>query len=132
MSFFAHDSLYLEMRPRPANQVVHLELHSTEGRCASSFYEQLFGWERRRIDTPSGAYESVELGARLGGGIVDCPAERSMWLPYVQVEDVRSATDRAGELGARVLLSPREGPVGWRSVIGTREGAEIALWQPKR
>lgn len=41
-------------------------------------------------------------------------------------------TDRARRLGASVLLEPREGPAGWRSVLATREGGEIALWQPKR
>jgi predicted enzyme related to lactoylglutathione lyase len=30
-----------------------------------------------------------------------------------------------------VLLEPREGPAGWRSVIATPEGGEIALWQQK-
>jgi hypothetical protein len=30
-----------------------------------------------------------------------------------------------------VLLAPREGPAGWRSVIATPEGGEIALWQQK-
>jgi predicted enzyme related to lactoylglutathione lyase len=29
-------------------------------------------------------------------------------------------------------LSPREGPAGWRSVVATPAGGEIALWQPKR
>jgi predicted enzyme related to lactoylglutathione lyase len=30
-----------------------------------------------------------------------------------------------------VVLEPREGPAGWRSVIAAPAGAEIALWQPK-
>jgi predicted enzyme related to lactoylglutathione lyase len=30
-----------------------------------------------------------------------------------------------------VLLAPREGPTGWRSVVATPEGGEIAFWQPK-
>jgi predicted enzyme related to lactoylglutathione lyase len=29
-------------------------------------------------------------------------------------------------------LGPREGPLGWRSVVSTPEGGEIAFWQPKR
>jgi predicted enzyme related to lactoylglutathione lyase len=54
-----------------------------------------------------------------------------VWLPYVEVERVDEVTDRAGRLGARVLLEPREGPAGWRSVVATPEGGEIAFWQPK-
>jgi hypothetical protein len=30
------------------------------------------------------------------------------------------------------MLSPREGPAGWRSVVSTPAAGEIALWQPKR
>jgi predicted enzyme related to lactoylglutathione lyase len=37
----------------------------------------------------------------------------------------------ADRLGARVLLAPREGPSGWRAVLATPQGGEIALWQPK-
>jgi uncharacterized protein len=117
---------------RAPNTVVHLELHSVDQSDAGLFYERLFGWRRRAIESGGRSYESIELGVELGGGIVDCPAERSLWLPYVQVPDVHDSTARADSLGARVLLGPREGPGGWRSVIGTREGAEIALWQPKR
>jgi hypothetical protein len=40
-------------------------------------------------------------------------------------------TEHARGLGASVLLEPREGPAGWRSVVATRGGGEIALWQPK-
>ena len=32
---------------------------------------------------------------------------------------------------ASVLLEPREGPAGWRSILAAPAGAEIALWQPK-
>ena len=31
-----------------------------------------------------------------------------------------------------VMLGPREGPAGWRSVVTTPAGGEIALWQAKR
>ena len=34
-------------------------------------------------------------------------------------------------LGARVLLEPREGPTGWRSVVATPAGGELALWRGK-
>ena len=63
---------------------------------------------------------------------MECPTPRPMWLPYVEVDCIREATDRARLVGASILLGPREGPAGWRSVIGTDEGGEIAFWQPKR
>jgi hypothetical protein len=30
------------------------------------------------------------------------------------------------------LLEPREGPVGWRSVVSAPAGGELGFWQPKR
>ena len=56
---------------------------------------------------------------------------RPTWMPYVEVDDVFALTARARELGASVLLEPREGPAGWRSVVADRASGEIALWQPK-
>jgi predicted enzyme related to lactoylglutathione lyase len=55
-----------------------------------------------------------------------------VWLPYVEVDRIEEMTERARALGASVLLAPREGPAGWRSVISTPAGGEIALWRPKR
>jgi predicted enzyme related to lactoylglutathione lyase len=50
----------------------------------------------------------------------------------VEVPDIGAATARAARLGARVLLEPREGPAGWRSVVSVPAGAQLAFWQPKR
>jgi predicted enzyme related to lactoylglutathione lyase len=48
------------------------------------------------------------------------------------VAEIAEATDRARGLGAAVLLEAHEGPAGWRSVVATPAGGEIAFWQPKR
>jgi predicted enzyme related to lactoylglutathione lyase len=58
--------------------------------------------------------------------------QRPLWLPYVEVDRVDEQTEHARQLGARVLLEPREGPAGWRSVVSTPEAGQIAFWQPKR
>src|SRR5204862_6214980 len=71
-------------------------------------------------------------GRRLDGGIVECQTARALWLPYVQVDEIAAATRRARRSGAAVLLEPREGPAGWRSVVATSAGGEVALWQPER
>ena len=45
---------------------------------------------------------------------------------------IDDATEHARRLGAAVLLEPREGPSGWRSVVSSPVAGEVALWQPKR
>ena len=118
--------------PDPLKPVVHLELHTPNADGARAVYAELCGWRPAEIDTKAGSYLALDLGRGVGGGVVECTTERSLWLPYVEVERVDRATDRAETLGARVLLDPREGPAGWRSVVVTPAGGELAFWQPKR
>jgi hypothetical protein len=115
------------MRP-----VVHLELHTGDLAAARALYAELCGWAPRRLETASGAYESLAMGRSLGGGIVECAARRPIWLPYVEVDDLDAATERARALGSTVLLEPREGPAGRRSVVASPSGGELAFWQPGR
>ena len=119
------------MTPPRSNPVVHLELHTGDLPQARVLYAELCGWRPEWIETQAGAYLSLEVGDVLGGGIVDCGCRRPLWLPYVEVDEIVEATDRARKLGACVLLEPREGPAGWRSVVATPAGGEIAFWQPK-
>jgi predicted enzyme related to lactoylglutathione lyase len=112
-------------------RVVHLELHTRDLAQAQSFYADLVGWRAERVETGSGSYLALDLGTDVGGGIVQCGTPRSLWLPYVAVDEIHHATARARELGASVLLGPREGPAGWRSVVSTPDAGEIAFWQQK-
>jgi len=110
---------------------VHLELHTGDLARASAFYSRLLRWRLERIQAGSGSYHALDLGGGLGGGIVECGIRRPLWLPYVDVDNVEEFTERACQLGAWVLLEPREGPAGWRSVVATTDGGEIAFWQAK-
>ena len=117
--------------PAPSTPVVHLELHTGDLPGAREFYAGLCGWPSERIQAGDGCYVALDLGG-LGGGMVECGTPRPLWLPYVEVPEIAGATDRARRLGASVILDPREGPAGWRSVVSTPAGGEIAFWQQKR
>ncbi len=117
---------------RPRHPVVHLELHTGDMAAACAYYGELCGWKADRIATCAGPYRSLDPGGELSGGVVECEVKRPLWLPYIEVSEIADTTARAAELGANVLLSPREGPAGWRSVVSDPAGGEIALWQPKR
>jgi predicted enzyme related to lactoylglutathione lyase len=112
--------------------VVHLELHTGDLAGARDFYAGLCGWRQEQVEIASNSYQTLELSDALGGGIVECSVKRPIWLPYVQVPEVQCATEQAQQCGASVLLDPREGPAGWRSVVSTPAGGELAFWQPKR
>ena len=112
--------------------MVHLELHTGDLPAACAFYARLLSWRPELVAAGGRSYLALGVGDRVGGGVVECETVRPLWLPYVQVEDVAGATERARRLGARVTLAPREGPAGWRSAIEAPAGGELALWQPKR
>jgi len=113
-------------------RVAHLELQTTDAARARAFLTDSFGWRAETVRVGPRSYLALELGDRIAGGIVERDVERPLWLPYVEVDDIAEATRRAHRLGASVVLPPREGPVGWRSVLLVPAGGEIALWQPKR
>ena len=52
-----------------------------------------------------------------------------VWIPYVEVDDVDAATDRAVSLGATTVLAPRAGPHGRRSVVRSAGAGDLAFWQ---
>lgn len=121
-----------DMDPDALNSVIHLELHTGDLQGAVAFYAQLLGWRPETIHAGAGSYLALGMGDRVGGGVVQCPAaHRPLWLPYVEVPDIDRTTERARNLGGEVMLDPREGPEGWRSVVSTPGGAEVAFWQAK-
>jgi uncharacterized protein len=115
----------------PPNPVVHLELHTGDQSSARAFYGGLCGWRSQRLEAEGRSYLAVELGERFGGGIVECETQRPLWLPYIAVAEIHAATAAARRCGAAVLLEPREGPAGWRSVVSTPAAGEVAFWQGK-
>jgi uncharacterized protein len=117
------------VRPRP---VVHLELHTPDRAAAGVFYARLLAWRPELIEARCGSYLALGLGGDVDGGIVECGTRRPLWLPYVEVDEIDERTEHARQLGARVLVEPREGLAGWRSVVSEPGAGEIALWQPKR
>jgi hypothetical protein len=56
---------------------------------------------------------ALDLGSSLGGGIVECGTRRPVWLPYVEVDLIDDATERAHRPGAAVpQFAPQTGVGG--------------------
>ena len=114
------------------SRVVHLELHTGDLPGASAFYSRAAalatGADRRRVRLLPRARAGRRVRRRHRR--VRDPAPGVAALRRGR-PDRRRSTERAGRLGASVLLEPREGPAGWRSVVATPAGGEIAFWQPK-
>jgi predicted enzyme related to lactoylglutathione lyase len=119
------------------NPFVHAELATTNVRKAKAFYEKMFKWKLNATKSavPGVGYTMIDPGKvadGTGGGIMaQCqPDAPSAWMPYVQVDDIQTATKKAKKLGAIVCKDVTEVPgMGWLSIIRDPTGAMIGLWE---
>ena len=118
-----------------ANPFVHVELGTTDIDKAKSFYQSMFDW--RLDDVEMGGdmtYTLIHVGEGTGGGMMKqmMPNAPSAWMAYVQVDDIRAATDKARSLGATILRDVMQVmDEGFLSIIRDPTGAALGLWQPK-
>lgn len=117
------------------NPFVHVELATTDVAKAKDFYGKLFSWKMEDMPMPEGAtYTIINVGEGTGGGLMKNPMSGapSMWMAYVNVDDVKAATKKAQSLGAKVMKDITEvKDMGWFSIITDPTGAMLGLWQGK-
>jgi hypothetical protein len=112
-----------------ATPFVWFDLRTSNDTAARDFYAGLLDWE---------IGEAAEGGPAMIGGAGgpwgsisrDGGAGTAHWMPYVQVDDLDAATERAQTLGATVLQARTAGPAGHFTTIADPTGATIALWEP--
>jgi uncharacterized protein len=118
-----------------ANPFVHIELGTTDIENAKAFYHSLFDWRLNDVEMGGGAtYTLIDVGEGTGGGMMKqmMPGSPSAWLPYVQVDDIRAATDKAKSLGATVIRDVMAVmDEGFLSIIRDPTSAMLGLWQQK-
>lgn len=117
-----------------ANPFVHVEINTTDVAKAKAFYGKLFDWKMQDMPMENGTYTLIEVGEGTGGGMMKqlIPGAPSAWLAYVQVDDIKTATKKASELGANVMKECMEvKDMGWLSIITDPTGAMLGLWQTK-
>ena len=117
------------------NPFVHVELQTRDLPNAKDFYARLFDWKLQDLPMQGGSYTMIEVGDGTGGGMIASPDPDAppSWVAYVGVDDVRTMTEKARQLGATICLDVTEvGEFGWMSVFTDPTGATLALWQPKQ
>ncbi len=115
------------------NPFVHVELNTTDVDQAKTFYGELFAWELEDVKMgPSGTYTMIKTGKGTGGGMLKhpMPGAPTIWIAYVEVEDVAVATEKAKSLGAKIVRDVTEVPgAGWMSIITDPTGGTLGLWK---
>lgn len=105
------------------------ELMSTDPKASIAFYGALFGWTVDEVDMgPIGKYNLIKLGEKLVGGMMPAPpGAPSHWIPYVNVESVDAAADKAASMGAQVLVPPTDIPnTGRFAIVRDPQGGVLA------
>jgi hypothetical protein len=114
-----------------ANPFVHVELNTTDVDKAKAFYGKLFEWTLEDIPMAEGTYTLIKVEKGTGGGMMKqlIPGAPSMWLPYVEVQDISAATKKAQSLGAKIMKDVTQVmDMGWLSILVDPTGAMLGLW----
>lgn len=116
-----------------SNQIMWLEIASTDVPASAKFYGDLFGWPivtDEKMNYTMTAFEEPQTGAGFSPVDPERGTTEGSVLVYVDVEDVDATIARAKELGAPVLMDKFEIPtVGWMAVFGDPGGNRIAAMQ---
>ena len=111
--------------------VMQFQIMAKDPDRAAEFYTALFGWA---VDADNSlGYRMLDTGSELGikGGIWPAPPEgHSMVSLYIEVGDVAEYVQRAGSLGASVIIPPQNLPDGDQmAVILDPEGIPVGLFR---
>jgi uncharacterized protein len=119
------------------NTVCWADLSTPDPERASKFYSGLFGWELTKDAKDSSGYTHIKNGENFIGGIP--PAEHRdrnvppHWLLYFQVGNAQAATQKATQLGGKVLMPVMTmEKVGTWSIVADPQGAVFALFKSAR
>ena len=116
------------------NPFVHIELMSTDVKKAKAFFGKLFDWKLEDMPMPDMTYTMIRVGDGTGGGMLTNPIPNapSMWVPYVLVDNLQAASDKASQLGGQIMKGPIEVPgAGSFVIITDPTGGMLGLWQQK-
>jgi predicted enzyme related to lactoylglutathione lyase len=113
------------------NPFAHIELNTDDVAKAKKFYKSLFAW---KLGAMGPDYTMVDVGKGTGGGMQKkpMPDAPTMWLPYVQVDDVKKTVAKAVKLGATAQVEFMDiGEMGAIGVFTDPSGATIGVWAVK-
>ena len=110
-----------------------VDLGVTGPKGAVGFYGQLFGWEGQDMGEQAGHYHLMTKGGKQVAGIG--PAQDPgppHWAMYINVDDVKVASDRAEAAGGKVVVAPMDVmTAGTMAVFRDTTGAAVSAWQPR-
>lgn len=111
-----------------------VELATSDGSAAKSFYTNLFGWTANEIPIGEGSvYVMLQKSGKDVGALYENKNVPPNWLSYVAVASADETGEKAKSLGATIVATPFDVfDVGRMAVITDPQGATFALWQARK
>jgi predicted enzyme related to lactoylglutathione lyase len=125
--------------------VVHFEIPADQPERAAKFYQELFGWEITRWESPADQREGFEywtvrtvptgpdgmpLRPGVNGGLMRRMYPGQAPVNYIVVDSVDEYLRRAQGLGAKVMMEKTPVPsMGWFAQLTDPEGNVFAIWE---
>ena len=122
-----------KLEGRPGSFCWH-ELMTGDTKKATDFYSALFGWKANFMNMGAMDYTTWMQGTEAVGGMMAITREMGPvppnWLPYIAVGDCDGSVKRARDMGATVIVPPRDVPaVGRFATLMDPSGAAISIIQ---
>ncbi len=111
--------------------VRQFQILSHDPAACAEFYGGLFGWTVN--DANALGYRQISTGPQgIAGGIWLAPKEATPFVQlFVEVDDVHGVVDRAGRLGAKVIVPPQALPDGDEmAILADPEGIPFGILRP--
>ena len=112
------------------NPICHLEIPADQAEPLVSFYGELFAWKFQKLDGPMDYYIAAHDEGDAGPAIMARQHPQQTPIFYVAVDSIDAALDKAGKLGATVLVPKSPVPaMGWFAVLMDPQKNQFGLWQ---
>jgi len=122
---------------KDAGQFCWLDLAATDAEKAKAFYGNLFGWTSCEQPANGGSFTRLRHWGQDVGSLYQLKSALlahgipSHWTPYVRVDDVETAVQRAIAFGGVVIAEPFSvSDVAQIALIEDSVGALVGLWEP--
>jgi uncharacterized protein len=110
-----------------------IELDTTDGDAARSFYGQLFEWTVADTGTveETGGYQMFQSdGKSVAGLMAQADLPYNVWATYISVDDADEAAANVTRAGGQVVLAPMDVmEIGRMGVFSDPAGAHFGVWQ---
>jgi uncharacterized protein len=110
---------------------IFFDLRTPDVSRSRAFYRDLAGLTVDDVPAGSATIPMFTTDGEVWGGLTELPPGDSrlpQWIPYLPVDDVDDARERAIALGATVVRERTDLPAGSVVVIADPGGATVALW----